>query len=137
MGTNYYVTSGPPCKHCGRGGGKIHIGKSSAGWCFSLHVIEDMGLNSLEDWMNFWDGRRITNEYDEVKTTQEMLSIITERGREKRWDKKPYSYNSWDEFHRMNHSQQGPGGLLRHQIDGSHCVGHGDGTYDLIRGEFF
>ena len=29
----------------------IHIGKSSMGWCFSLHVIPDRGINSLGAWV--------------------------------------------------------------------------------------
>ena len=136
MGTNYYVTSDPPCECCGRGGELKHIGKSSAGWCFSLHVEPDNGINTLDDWQEFWEGKQITNEYGEKIPPEKMLSIITKRGREPKWDKPPMMYGSWEEFHYMNHSEQGPAGLLRHRVDGRHCVGHGEGTYDFITGEF-
>jgi hypothetical protein len=46
MGTNYYVAY-DYCRHCGRFDEEFHIGKSSAGWCFSLRVYEDKGLT---DW---------------------------------------------------------------------------------------
>ena len=45
-------------------------------------------------------------------------------------------YDSWEEFHRRNNSEIGPNGLLRHKVTGNHCVGHGDGTYDYIKGVF-
>lgn len=38
MGTNYYLHSQDPCEHCGRSYPELHIGKSSAGWVFALHV---------------------------------------------------------------------------------------------------
>ena len=40
MGTNYYLET-DACDKCGRGDGPLHIGNSSAGWCFALHVGED------------------------------------------------------------------------------------------------
>lgn len=50
MGTNYYLRlKSEICPHCGRGDeGLLHIGKSSAGWCFSLHVMNR--IQSLDDW---------------------------------------------------------------------------------------
>ena len=136
MGTNYYATTEQPCPHCGRGGELKHIGKSSAGWCFALHIYPDDGINTLADWQEFWKDKRITDEYGREQTQDEMLATITERGREPKWDTKPMMYDSWAEFHHQNHSKQGPQGLLRSQIDGRHCVGHGEGTYDYIVGEF-
>ena len=42
MGTNYYLhrPRTNECEHCGRAdeAPPLHIGKSSSGWCFSLHV---------------------------------------------------------------------------------------------------
>ena len=93
--------------------GILHIGKSSGGWCFSLHVVPERGINSLNDWIEPFlsPDRRIINEYQEDVTWTEMLNIITKR--------------------------KGIGGreLKRHQID-QYCVGHGDGTWDMILGEF-
>lgn len=140
MGTNYYLHENV-CEHCGRGDDSIHIGKSSAGWCFSLHVIneawEDDKIINLELWKAKWaePGTIIKNEYGEIITQEKMLAIITERGREKDWEKEPVGYRNWREFHKMNESEQGPNGLLRHRI-GRYCMGHGEGTWDLIPGEF-
>lgn len=112
MGTNFYLIR-ECCPHCGRGSDRLHIGKSSAGWCFSLRVHEDDGINSLADWEAQWaqPNTRIVDEYGDVIQIEELRRRILER--------------SWD----------GPGGLRRHLID-SFCIGHGDGTYDLIRGDF-
>lgn len=130
MGTNYYFYEKPPCPTCGHAGGeRKHIGKSSGGWCFSLHVDPDDGINSLDDWKHLFaqPGSYIKDEYGDQIPPPEMLEIITNR----KWRTQLHG----EQFHRENHSQPGPNGLLRHQI-GSHCVGHGEGTWDLIRGEF-
>lgn len=136
MGTNYYLRINP-CEHCGRADEEIHIGKSSGGWCFSLHIDKYENLNSLYDWINKFKEGRIFNEYNEEVSEEEMINIITKRSWKNKFDDKPYGYTSWEEFHRMNNSEIGPNGLLRHKIDGRHCVGHGDGTYDYIKGVFF
>lgn len=67
MGTNYYLKP-KPCECCGRTDEGLHIGKSSAGWCFSLHVIPEEGINGLDDWKSRFDepGVQIVNEYGEV-----------------------------------------------------------------------
>ena len=137
MGTNYYVVE-DVCKHCGRGDDEIHIGKSSAGWCFSLHVTPEDDINSLDDWKKFWAGKEIRDEYGDKITEDRMLDVITNRGSKdngRDWDELPWGYDSWEKFHLDNHSRQGPRGLLRHLI-GDHCVGNGEGTWDLIPGEF-
>ena len=38
MGTNYDAIE-PRCPHCNREGRRWHIGKSSGGWAFGVHVI--------------------------------------------------------------------------------------------------
>jgi len=83
MGCNFYLTAKPPCDHCGRAHERLHIGKSSAGWCFSLHVDPDNGINDLDDWVRLWSepGATIVNEYGETIAPDAMLKIITERGR--------------------------------------------------------
>lgn len=112
MGTNYYLQV-DCCERCGRSADKMHIGKSSAGWCFSLHVEPDEGISTLEDWVRLWSqpSARIVDEYGDVIPTEEMMRIITKR----KWD--------------------GAGGLRRHTRD-SLCLGHGPGTYDFVTGEF-
>lgn len=128
MGTNYYHTvKTNECAACGRHDGEpVHIGKSSAGWCFSLHVMPDEGICDLDDWRKRWEaGGEIRDEYGEVVTTEEMLRIITERGPGP--EKVPTGYESWADFHRSNRSTHGPNGMLRH----GHRSTPGAGTWDL------
>jgi hypothetical protein len=136
MGTNFYWSESA-CPTCGHAEEELHIGKSSGGWCFSLHVIPEKGINSLKDWQERFarTNSRIHDEYGDVLTPAEMTSRITNRfGR-------PFEEQTWPmyrdeaDFHAQNDSERGPNGLLRHRI-GPYCVGHGDGTYDLIAGVF-
>jgi hypothetical protein len=137
MGTNYYLKTAA-CECCGLHDERntMHIGKSSGGWCFSLHVgkwlndsDDEPEAHNLEDWQALWsrDGWVIVDEYGRPVTPKEMLRIITERGR----DEPSIGFD----YHR-NHAQPGPNNLARHRIDGKLCVGHGEGTYDYITGEF-
>jgi len=139
MGTNYYLHDKPDCNCCGRPFEALHIGKSSGGWCFSLHVIPGDNINTLDDWRALWSkpGAFIRDEYGEQITAQQMNKIITERGREFNWARPNWwgHYQSEAQFHGMNHSERGPKGLLRYRI-GAHCIGHGEGTWDYIKGEF-
>ncbi len=113
MGTNYYLHQKPDCECCGRPFEPLHIGKSSGGWCFTLHVMPEDNINTLDDWRELWSkpGAVIRNEYGERVSNEEMERCITER----RWR---------GEFPR------------RHDLDGRHCIGHGQGTWDYITGEF-
>lgn len=111
MGTNYYVRYNI-CEKCGRYD-KYHIGKSSGGWCFSLHVAPELEINDLEDVKKIMDQGEIYDEYGDQIDKNTMLKIITDR----------WKYQS---IH----------GLKRHKINGWHCIGHGAKDYDLIIGEF-
>jgi hypothetical protein len=79
MGTNFYVEPLPPCECCGRAYERKHIGKSSAGWCFSLHVYPDEGINTLQDWKKYLEGKTIKDEYDRTITLPDLIERITER----------------------------------------------------------
>jgi len=135
MGTNYY-THKDCCDKCGRGVDGLHIGKSSAGWCFSLHVIPEQGINNLGDWKAIFFNPNITikDEYERFVDKHEMLDIIKNRHGESL--DVPWGYETWEEFHKQNHSEPGPNNLVRSRVDNRHCVGHGPGTYDYITGEF-
>ena len=111
MGTNYYLHQKPDCKCCGRPFEPLHIGKSSGGWCFSLHVMPDDGISTLDDWRTLWNapGAFIRDEYGEVIDTEDMEHVITKRSRHACPPK-------------------------RH--DDMYCVGHGEGPWDYIVGEF-
>jgi hypothetical protein len=113
MSTNYYLHSKPDCECCGRPFEPLHIGKSSIGWCFELHVIPEDNINTLNDWRERWSkpGAFIRNEYFEKVSIADMEKIITER----KWrDRFP----------------------ARRQVDTGNCIGQGHGTWDYIVGEF-
>lgn len=137
MGTNYYLYGRPPCSACGREYDRMHIGKSSMGWYFALHVIPEAGIVCLADWEARWarDGAYIEDEYGERVTPIEMRKTIVARRSGQTWDelraRPPTLYDSWAAFHRENGSEEGERGLLRRRDKP-----HGDGTYDLVEGEF-
>ena len=110
MGTNYEVAT-KACPTCGHYE-ILHIGKSSGGWCFALHVFPGQSHlpQNLEDWKRLWEqeGNVITNEYGEQLTPRQMEGIVL---REK--------WVGAETFRRRDD-----------------CVAHGDGLYDLIEGEF-
>jgi hypothetical protein len=135
MGTNYYVKvpSDPiVCSECGRQRDVelLHIGKSSRGWCFALHVIPSRGLISLDAWASFLRPREIQDEYGTKLDFDEMMAIILDR--EGVSNSLAYS----DDFLEKNCAELGPKGLLRHRLHQSICVGHGAGTWDLMKGTF-
>lgn len=131
MGTNYYLHTKSPCETCGRHDDPLHIGKSSAGWCFSLHVMPEDGINDLADWVRLWSepSARIINEYGDEVTAEEMMQTITDRFWQKNCTLPPLWYS-------QNDAEPGPNGLARHRLDHRHCIQHGAGTWDCIVGEF-
>lgn len=132
MGTNYYLHR--PDED------PLHIGKSSVGWCFSLHVIPEKGINDLQDWVDLWQapGARIEDEYGRDVPPDKMFWKIAGRSRASDWAETevwPNLHQSEEAFHSANHSERGPNGLLRSQI-GRYCVSHGAGSWDCFVGEF-
>jgi hypothetical protein len=131
MGTNYFLHS-PPCLHCGHEPEPLHIGKSSGGWCFALHIHPEQGLH---DWQDIWARISAVEELggfieDECGRTVEsglFFAIVWDNSR-----KEPHSLD----WLRANHALPGPYGLARRAIDGDHVVGHGDGPFDYCIGEF-
>lgn len=125
----------------------LHIGKSSYGWHFSLCGYRELGINSLDDWKKLFDDPSITieDEYGDVISKEEMLSIITERysrnNRNTEEDEQKYidflnsndlylklgkQYRDYDEFLYENSASRGYNGLLRH--NGAEDTG---GTWDM------
>jgi hypothetical protein len=137
MGTNYYWKEGPDCPTCRRSFTGKHIGKSSHGWTFALHVYPDQGIDDIEDWEKLWQkaGSMIIDEYGEKLGADEMRQIITSRAREERWHARPYGHISWENFHLENQSLPGPYGLIRSQLN-YRCIKHGVGTWDCHVGDF-
>ena len=130
MGTNYYLhDETDKCAHCGHVPKESwHIGKSSAGWCFALHVYpeswEEGKPKSLADWQAEWSkpGRVIRDEYGSAVTPEEMMDCITNR----RWKREVWQ--------RLDYARQGPHGLWRSTYNAS--APDDDGTYDLVTGYF-
>lgn len=86
---------------------------------------------SLADWRALWSepNTKIVDEYGREHTPEQMMETITDRA----WPKRDQERSP--EMYARNHAEPGPNNLMRHSI-GRHCIGHGDGTYDLIPGEF-
>lgn len=117
--TNYERSNDPMC---------LHIGKSSMGWCFALHVIPDHGICDITGWVPYFfdDDRVIIDEYNKEISFEEMYSIIAKRS---------FSSERSNEMYKKNDAIQGPHNLARSKI-GDDCIGHGEGTWDLIKGNF-
>lgn len=135
MGTNYYCYTSE-CSHCGTKKDRLHVGKSSCGWCFSLRVHPDLFIVSFTDWMDFLSNKKIYDEYGESIPLQELVQIITDRqGKAKLEDQiKIFAYKSLEDFYQKNHAEPGPNNLLRHKE--CEYVWHGEGTWDYINREF-
>ena len=139
MGTNYYsVKRGVTAWNGdafwdlrdGEGDAVLHIGKSSGGWCFSLHIIPERGINDLWDWLDMFldPDRIIINEYRDNIPISDMMRTITQCSRPEP--------NFWDDdTMQKNYAEPGPANLVRHQL-GHGCVKHGIGTWDCIIGRF-
>ncbi len=131
MGTNYYLEE-VVCPHCNKADKSTHIGKSSFGWCFSLHVYPLDGLATWAAWKErivFGEGR-IVDEYGTVIMTQDFFDVVEKR-KGRGADLRKFTQKDYE----MNHAEEGPNGLLRH-ILGKHCISHGEGPWDCIDCEF-
>lgn len=129
MGTNYYWHERKPCEKCGRPFEPLHIGKSSGGWCFTLHIIPERGINDLPDWERLWKRKGyILDEYGDRVDPKMMSKII----RNREWKGGEANTKEW---YSHNYAEPGPNGLMRHVL-GHSCVKHGDGTWDCVEGEF-
>ena len=124
MSTNYYA-------HINLGGPvvKLHIGKSSAGWCFALCVHPEHGINSLADWRTVWEQPQVTivDEYGDVWTVADLVDTITNR--------------EWRGIHDArwwldNRAVDGPRGLARQTYHATPPPDPANDTYTLISGEF-
>jgi hypothetical protein len=143
MGTNYYwmwkidqICS--TCGHRSEQETRQHIGKSSAGWTFGLHVYPSAGIHTLEAWIHvisveYMNGH-IENEYGKVISLEKML--ITIINRQGAGSLGQLGIN--EEWYRQNYAEPGPQGLSRRKIGGGSLgvVGHGEGTWDYIEGDF-
>lgn len=59
---------------------RLHVGKSSCGWRFTLHYIPGL-CETLDDWKAIIaHADNIEDEYHEKETADDLLKVITERG---------------------------------------------------------
>ena len=85
MGTNYYAITGNKvdvvcdCGFTHSLDEKLHIGKNSWGWMFSLHSIPEKGIFELEDWKPILRESKIVDEYGDEVAYNEMLKIILKK----------------------------------------------------------
>lgn len=108
----------------------IHLGKSSGGWCFGLHVYPERGINTLDDWDRLLQrpGSGVFDELHRLITRKKLLVEITERWTE--------PVDRGEKFYRDQYAEPGPNGMLRHKIIEGRCIGHGPGTWDYLIGNF-
>ena len=147
MGTNYYLHIKKPDQKVvtPMSFNTYHIGKSSYGWAFSLHVDEYEGVNSLQDLKNkileAGENAIIQDEYENIFTLDELLSVILDRSwgnycaSEEVFKTSKHMFPD-DSFTSTRHKIYKS--MRRHTIDGRFCVGWSseEETYDLIQGEF-
>lgn len=110
---------------------RLHIGKSSAGWVFALHVYPDVGLRNWDDWLALIHSGgqvEIEDENGEYMGKPDFVRTVAQRA----WNGAP---PTWQVL-RENHAELGPNNLLRWRVDGERVIGHGEGTYDYHVGEF-
>lgn len=132
MSTNFFLVP-PQCPCCGHQDKSIHLGKSSVGWTFGLRIRPDDNINNWNDIVSlikekqadYW---QIQDEYGTPFSFAQFSYVVCER-QGKRASFSP----SWLA---QNYAMEGPNNLVRRLIDGQHCVGHGDGTYDYLVGSF-
>ena len=132
MGTNYYLHA-PKCLHCGKEEEPpLHLGKSSIGWCFGLHVYPEDGIN---DWQQMWSkidyltkdhNYKIRDEYGDSVDNGKFFSIV--------WDRSGSPENK--QWLKSNYAAPGPYGLARHALVPGWCIGHGEGPFDYLVGDF-
>ena len=106
-----------------------HIGKSSCGWCFAVHVIPNSKFNTWNNWKKYIRKNKklvIYDEYNRILTFKELINIVENRHS---------NTTRPDAFLHFNHATIGPNNMLRHEL-GLNCISHGSGTWDHLVGEF-
>ncbi len=81
MGTNYYARE-EICKCCGHALKSTHIGKSSFGWTFSFHALDD--IRSEIEWCMFLSQKdvKIFDEYDREISYIDFTELVNSKRKE-------------------------------------------------------
>lgn len=152
MGTNYYLVYNetikdtcPCCRHETVKKKELHLGESSGGWTFALHVYPGQGIHTWADVLYeilqvTGKGGWIKDEYGTEVEIEMFVDIVTERSSDYTLEHSiatAYNtrYKDVDDYLKRNNAVAGPNNLLRHKLD-QYCIGHGGGTYDYLVGEF-
>ncbi len=134
MGTNYYASGSKLSGHKGvvlMEDVHLHIGKSSGGWTFALHVIPELGLTDEYKWLEYIDSHSliVEDEYGVVVSSNELWLVMYDR----RSSSAGRLIPGWC---LINHAEPGPNNLARRKI-GWLCVGHSPvNPVDYLEGEF-
>jgi hypothetical protein len=153
MGTNYYLrrpmpaSSDTPCGYDFRWYHRegytpaqqeqIHLGKSSYGWVFALHVYPNAGVRSWDDVQTLCrvlteNGWVLVDEYGDNLSVEDFIAVVTDRDPIEPSDERtPYSRAVADDS-----LYDGVVGLWRSRPDGQYCLGNGTGTWDFHFGSF-
>lgn len=94
MGMNYHTYAGNSCSHCGRGDEEVHLGKSSVGWDFSLHLHPEFYADweSMKQWLK---GRTIKNEHEAVYTHEQFVEMVERKQKERPFAHKNDQYGHY------------------------------------------
>lgn len=107
---------------------ELHIGKSSAGWHFSLCIYPELGIKDLADWVKLFDEYEIYNEYGDTITKSDMLKTITKRESFYTREKDALELKEEEIAMAKNHGKRGFNGLWAHNVP---YFKNTNGTYDL------
>jgi hypothetical protein len=112
---------------------RLHVGKSSGGWCFGLATHK--GIQSLADWELIWFrlSVHIEDEYGQKIPVDQMRDLITKRSWRPSVERSAEAEAEWL---RMNHAIKGPNGLARHTYQARIPDEGPSATYDLCEGRF-
>ena len=92
MGTNYYHHTAV-CSKCGEGE-ESHIGKSSFGWTFNWHALED--VKSCDEWYDrLGAGGSIIDEYGEIISLEDFRKLVDEKRNSKHNHALEYPEGNW------------------------------------------
>ena len=99
MGTNYYQII-DCCEKCGRGSEEVHIGKSSMGWPFSVHILPEEGINNWGDWYTrLSKGGVIKDEYGGIVALEELNALVISK---REYKDKPHVLKCYQDYPRFN-----------------------------------
>lgn len=125
---------------------RLHIGLDSAGWNFALHAYPDKGISTWADWLDVFEQNsdlQIIDEYGLPVPVSEFIDIVTKR--------QPLSSPFSKEFLKRNQCTVSEYGLASAYLDleaisslatcpaqrvTTGCISHGEGTWEMLIGDF-